>query len=156
MHAMDGSLTTLSSAQTFLTKTVFPILWTSGFAVGSWQLFSSPNPGAGIFWSFGVLWSLFIWWSCVPLKRVRMDDRALYISNYRREIAVPLREVAEVTGVWWNRDRQVTIRLHSETEFGSKIVFMPKQRWLAWGPHPVVAEIRSAVARATGAASVHI
>jgi hypothetical protein len=38
-----------------------------------------------------------------------------------------------------------------ETDFGSQIVFMPKVRWFAFfSSHPVVADIRNAVARAGG------
>lgn len=45
--------------------------------------------------------TVFIWWTGGPLKRVRLDDRVLYISNYRKEIVVPLRAVAEVTENRW-------------------------------------------------------
>jgi hypothetical protein len=137
-------------------KFVFPTLWIGGFAAATVFLFSSPGsspdvPLKWIFLSMTVAGALFIRWACMRLKRVRMDDQALYISNYLREIAVPLSNVAEVTENRWLNDRPVTIRFHSPTEFGSRVVFTPKWRWLAiWSSHPVVEEIRSAVARATG------
>jgi hypothetical protein len=83
-----------------------------------------------------------------------MDAKALYISNYMTEITVPLTNVAEVTGSRWSNTHDVTIRFHTQTEFGPKIVFIPKsQLFLIGRPHPVVAEIRSAVARANGHAT---
>jgi len=80
-----------------------------------------------------------------------MDDRALYISNYAKEIAVPLANVAEVTENRWINIHPVTITFHSDTAFGSQIVFMPKTRWFGfWSSHPVVDEIRTAANRALG------
>jgi hypothetical protein len=80
-----------------------------------------------------------------------MDDRALYISNYVREIVVPLANVAEVSENRWINIHPVTLAFYTDTELGSRIVFMPKVRWFAfWSSHPVVEDIRRAVARATG------
>jgi hypothetical protein len=156
---------TLSSAQTFLMKLVFPPLWIGGFAIATTTFFLAPtavvdSSGApadhGMKWTFllvTVFGTAFIWWSYIRLKRVRMDDRMLYVSNYSREIAVPLVSVAEVKENRWVNIHPVTIEFHHETEFGSRIVFMPKVRWFGfWSSHPVVEEIRTAVSRATGRA----
>jgi hypothetical protein len=156
MRAMNGPPKTLSSSLTFYSKVLFPIFCIGPLGVVALTLFSSPSPSP-VAWivlsvvAVGAL--LLVWGPCIPLKRVRMDDRTLYISNFKTEIAVPLRDVAEVTEDYWTRDHQVTIRLHSDTAFGTKIVFIPKQRWFGWwwSSHPVVGEIRGAVARATGA-----
>ncbi|OLC37597.1 MAG: hypothetical protein AUH81_05950 [Candidatus Rokubacteria bacterium 13_1_40CM_4_69_5] len=95
--------------------------------------------------------TVFIGRTCIPLKRVRMDDKALYISNYSTEIVVPLANVAEVTENRWLNIHPVTITFHSDTEFGPRVVFMPKRRWFAfWSSHPVVDEIRTTARRATG------
>src|SRR5262249_62361427 len=78
-----------------------------------------------------------------------MDDTSLYVSNYLREIQVPLRQVAAVTENRWVNIHPVTIQFRSATEFGDRVVFMPRRRWFGWGrSHPVVAEIRHAVGRA--------
>ncbi|HWZ43614.1 MAG TPA: hypothetical protein VNW97_09050 [Candidatus Saccharimonadales bacterium] len=137
-------------------KIVFPIIWISGFTTGTVILFffaSDPNI-AFLRWIFLFITAVGvpgIWWSCMRLKRVRMDDRALYVSNYKTEIIVPLSNVAEVTENRWINIHPVTIKFYSETGFGSQIVFMPKARPFGlWFSHPVVGEIRSAVARATG------
>jgi hypothetical protein len=154
---------TLSSAKTFIMKVIFPIIWIGGFAAGTASLFLSPDswqggdgghPDADLKWFFllaTIVGTAFIWWFCIRLKRVRMDDRALYISNYSAEIIVPLANVAEVTENRWVNIHPVTIQFHSDTEFGTAVVFMPKTRWFAfWSSHPVVEEIRLAVNRATG------
>ena len=160
---MDSELHTLSSAQTFVMKYVFPVVWIGGFAIGTLSLFLSPsflhNPEGGptdpsLKWFFliaTILGTVFIWWACARLKRVRMDARFLHISNFSTEILVPLANVAEVTENRWVNSHPVTIHFHSETEFGTQVIFMPKIRWFGfWSSHPVVDEIRRAVERATG------
>ena len=88
----------LSSAQTFPTKIIFPALWIGGFGLGTMALFVAGDsfhdktgaaPPAEIKWIFLAAWtlgSMFIYWGCVRLKRVRMDETSLYISNYLREV----------------------------------------------------------------------
>jgi len=158
---------TLSSGQTFYMKIILPPLWIGGFAFTTASLFLLPEfwhdasgglPGPELKWFFllaAVAGTLFIRWSCIRLKRVRIDDKALYISNYVTEIAVPLANVANVTELRWLSTHLITVGFHSETEFGPRVVFLPKVRWLGiWSPqpvpHPVVEEIRTAINRVTG------
>ncbi len=158
---MDTTPRTLSSAQTFFMKVIFPPIWIGGFALATATLFLSPaswhdatggpmDPDTKWFFLFAtIVGGGFIWWSCIRLKRVRMDDKAFYISNYSTEIAVPLVNVAQVSENRWVNIHPVTIEFHAATG----VVFMPKVRWFAfWSSHPVVEEIRAAVRRATGRA----
>jgi hypothetical protein len=160
---MDSQPRTLSSSQTSIMKFLFPIIWIGGFAGGTAWLFLSPDslqtgqdgpPDPSMKWLFlvaTIVGTIFIWWGCVRLKRVRMDDKALYISNYSREAIVPFANVAGVTENRWINIHPVTIQFHADTDFGSQVTFMPKTRWFAfWSSHPVVEEIRLAVSRATG------
>lgn len=162
----DTDARTLSSAQTALVKFVLPIFWVAVFGLMTLTMFLSPDTwrddrGAPMdpsfrWFFFGglIVGGAYLKWLCGPLKRVRMDDRSLYVSNYRDAIVIPLADVAEVTENRWWKHHPVTIHLHRETEFGTRIVFMPKVRWFAfWSSHPVVAEIRAAVDRATGRAA---
>jgi hypothetical protein len=147
---------TLSSPQTFAMKFVFPTIWVGVFAAVTITSFlSSDSPfAAATKWRLMltiIISGIFIWWTCMRLKRVRMDSQFLYISNFATELVVPLRDVVEVTENVWTNIHPVTIKFRSETVFGSQVVFMPPQRWFAfWSSHPVVAEIRDAVARAGG------
>ena len=153
----------LSSAQTFSTKIIFPVLWIGGFGLGTIMIFvvggglhdkTGTPPPAEMKWIFFAAWTLgsgFIYWGCVRLKRVRMDETSLYISNYLREVQVPLRQVMAVTENRGLNIHPVTITFRSATEFGDRVVFMPKVRWFGlWTSHPVVAEIQEAVHRSMG------
>ena len=152
---------TISSSLTFLYKVIFPVLWIGGFAVATIAMFAGVlrvDPGkdfAGdpkwILLLAAVAGGVSIYWFCLRLKRVEIDSEALYISNFLGEISVPLRDVSEVRENRWVNIRPVTITFHHDTEFGRSIVFMPTMKLLLpFTSHPVVAELRSAVARAQG------
>ena len=76
------------------------------------------------------------------LKRVRVDENYLYISNYKKEITIPVSEIANVIQNGGLKLRSVTIRLRSPSEFGRNIVFLPRLNTLVFlSPHPVVEEL---------------
>jgi len=148
----------ISSAQTFFAKVVFPVVWIGGFSIGTIALFAAERMTArpappGMPWVFlgaTLLGSAAIYWYCVRLKRVDIDGDSLFVSNYRREIVVPLADVDGVTENRWVNMHPVTIHLRRDTEFGRSITFMPKIQWFLFlRSHPVVAELRLA-ARAHG------
>jgi hypothetical protein len=152
---------TLSSARTFPMKFVFPTVWLSGFTMGTLAFFmgggfTDPQgfpPPPEIKWLFlGVtmVGAGFIYWFCIRLKRVEIDEGALYVSNYLREIRVPLEQIEEVSENRWINIRPVTVEFRQDTEFGSRIIFMPKTLWAFWRPHPVVGEIDSAIRQVRG------
>jgi hypothetical protein len=144
---------TLSSAQTLIMKIVFPFIWIIGFGFGTlclWlgELHGKNGVAAPAFfkWQFLGIWiagTLFIRWGCVGLKRVRRDSENLYVSNFMKEIAVPLNMIENVTENRWINIHPVTIHFRSTTEFGQKITFMPAMRFMSfWSSHPVVEELK--------------
>lgn len=152
----------LSARETFLMKWIFPVMWIGGFGLGTLLLFLKEHDATGkplpehIRWTFLFAWLLgsgFIWWGCGRLKRVKVDGTSLYISNYLREITVPLREIRTVSENRWINIHPVTIELCVETAFGHRIVFMPRtQPFLFFRSHPAVAELRRLAAEANGLA----
>lgn len=154
----------ISSAQTFLMKVIFPVFWLGIFATFTILLFAGgggltdeagnpPDPGVKWIMLIATLaGGAIIYWTGIRLKRVALDDHALYISNYQQEIVVPLRDIEDVTENRWINIHPVTIHFHRDTEFGPSIVFMPKVRWFAFfSSHPIVEELRAAAARSRGA-----
>jgi len=146
-------LRTLSSKQTFITKIIFPAFSIAGFGLfplALWQgdLHTADDalPPEPVKWLLLAAWiagTAFILWLCAGLKRVRVDATSLYVSNYLREITVPLNMIAEVTEDRWSNIHPVTVHFRTTTEFGQKVTFMPVTRffWL-WSSHPVVAELK--------------
>jgi len=143
---------TLSSAQTFWMKFVFPTFWSSMFAMGTLGLFlgefhgrNNETPPDWVKWEFFAFWivgSMFLWWGCGRLKKVRTDSSAIYVSNYFKEVRIPVDAIQTVTENRWINIHPVTIHLREATTFGDRIVFMPTVRFFPWGSHPVVKELR--------------
>jgi len=138
----------LSSLQTFLMKVIFPGLWIPLFGMAPLMMFLglAQGPDAPPKWLFLFIWlvgSAFIYWGCVRLKEVSVDAEFLYVSNYIKEITIPLSEIFDVTENLWLNIHPVTIHLKSPSEFGDKIVFMPTVRFFSlFSSHPVVSELK--------------
>lgn len=146
---MSPARAVLSSRLTFVTKVIFPMVWIGGFGAGTIAVWASNNTTDQMKWGFLavlIVGALSIWWSCVRLKKVSVDGSALYVSNFLKEIALPFDVVDRVSENRWINIRPVTLYFRRFTDFGNKIVFMPKTRiMLPWRSHPVVDEIKRMV-----------
>lgn len=93
-----------------------------------------------------IFFLVFTLWLAWGLKWVAIDapNDQLYVSNYRKEIAIPFSEIADVTEFILSDPRRITVRLRNETGFGKKIVFLGTYRFGGWlaGSHPIVKELR--------------
>lgn len=131
-------------------KVIYPHLMITVFGVQAFSSLFAPqtiNAREAFIGIVGwVIFSAFIYFGCYRLKKVSVDDRFLYISNYLKEVQVPLSEVADVTESSSSNIRPVIIHLISSTEFGRKIIFMPKEwRFGFYSTHPVVNELKEMV-----------
>jgi hypothetical protein len=136
---------TLSSDWTYTMKFVFPVVWILGFVVGSAVLWSRAADTAAPPFGFFAAWiaaTAFIFWANLGLKRIRVDDRQLYVSNYLRETSVPFSAIANVKQNRWLSTKPITIHFREATEFGDQVTFMPKQRFAFWSADPTTTELR--------------
>ncbi len=144
----------LSSAWTFVAKFVLPVIWISAIGLGTILLWTGglhdsrkamPPPHLKfIFLAAWVLGSAFILWVNAGLKRVRVDEHQLYVSNYAREIRIPFTEIIDVKQNRWLNSRPVTIYFRHTTDLGDKATFIPKMniRIQFWRIDPVVVELK--------------
>ena len=138
----------LSSLQTIFIKILLPGFWIPVFGfvvlmsfIGSYE--ESDPIAKWVLLGAWVMMSAIFYWTGIRLKDVSVDDRFLYVSNYLKEIVLPLSEIRDVTENVWINTHPVTIHLRSPSEFGDKIVFMPKTRVFAFfSSHPVVEELK--------------
>ncbi len=105
-------------------------------------------------WQLLVVWSIvtaFLAWSLPRLRKVEVDDEFLYVSNYKKEIRVPLGEIRDcIYHRWWNPPL-ITVHLLHPCEFGSKFLFVPKTSWIKpLISHPVMEELQSLARQAQG------
>jgi hypothetical protein len=111
----------VSSAWTFWMKIVFPVIWISGFGLAALLFWlgvmhdgNNVLPPPQMKFVFSGLWivgATLILWSCAGLKRVRIDERQLYASNYLQEISLPFSAIIDVTQNRWINIRPVTVHL---------------------------------------------
>ncbi len=93
-------------------------------------------PGLAVVLAWPLLWAK-------RLKRVEVDDRVLYISNYITEVRVPLSDVAVVTESDDRKNFTVNIDLDNRSEFGQHIIFRPRFCLYWSGLHPVARELQA-------------
>lgn len=122
-----------------------------GLWFGLFESASVQSTVSGVWWAVAlycvatVVLTFLVAWQGLQLKRVRVDDEALYVSNLFREIRIPLSEMERVSEFLGSRQgNRVTITLRSNTPFGRNIVFLPMSS-RSGRPDPVVHELRALI-----------
>lgn len=154
---MRGAVTAgprvISAGDTFFAKLIIApaflicggvLLWTAVRSFAANEILKSVGDLALLAMLPGTIWPLF------PLKRVALSKTSLYVSNFLREIEVPLSDVSSVEEIEGTAYR-VVIVFKRDTAFGRQIRFSP-QGLAPPHPHPVIAELRAAVVAATSEA----
>jgi hypothetical protein len=147
----------ISAGHTPLVKWGFPgliLLQGIGWVLGWMRVLQADEPVAPVVILYAVVCAaLFPWgaWACLGLKRVALTDSELRISNFRREIVVPLRDVTSVGRTVLGMNA-IVIDFARDTDFGRRIKFLPKRMFFrfTW-THPLVDRLRDAVAAAKAA-----
>jgi hypothetical protein len=134
----------ISSAWTLPYKIMIPIMLGAISIILMVSLVSSSSPlprNAYIVVAWSVAGTLFFSWWGLGLKRVSVDDRNLYVSNWIREISIPLSGIDSVDSLYggW----RVMVRLKAKYKFGWRIVFLAKWQPFVFSPsRSVVDELR--------------
>lgn len=140
----------LSSLETIPIKIIFPVLTIFTLVLALIRFLGiaeSPDPDEKWVCLFGLLFFTVASWRYMRLRVIRVDGHNLYISNYTKEIKIPLSEIINVTESGWSRGYWVSIYLKSPSDFGDKIEFIPIPRFLFFEQHPVVRELKSLAAK---------
>ena len=136
---------TVSSSLTFFYKFIFTSVWSGGFGLGTVVMFLIRKPEA-MRWQFAAIWAIvtaFLLLTCGRLKRVKLDGASLVISNYRRDITVPVSEIADVRQNRFINLRPVTITFRKKTPFGRVVTFMPRVSHKLFSEDDIVMRLRS-------------
>ena len=98
-----------------------------------------------IFFGSLIIALIGIYQTLVQYKKVWIDKEFLYVSNFLKEIKIPLSNIAEVTESKWLKYRPITIALKTESELGRKIMFVPKYDGIRIiADNPIVYELKNA------------
>ncbi len=77
------------------------------------------------------------------LKRVEVDDHALYVSNHLTEVRIPLSEITDVRETGGSKSlTRVSISFRHSSPFGKSIEFLPRLS-LHLSADPVVREVQA-------------
>ncbi len=134
----------LSSSLTFVQKFLVNALWLGG---GGFSLLLNKrcDPIMPIFF---LIIAAGLYWSGGRVKKVERVGDVLRISNYFREIEVPLTEVESVSESRLMRTTLISLTFRQPTLFGSTIVFIPKSTVFGGWPRPsMVAQLQEEIAR---------
>ena len=146
---------TISSTDTFYVKYVIPCVWIGLYGLGTcclWLGLFHDRNGAqppvalkcGTLASWVIVSGILLWF-CGRIKRVQIDDDALYVSNYWSEVRIPYAEVNHISQSYMSGPMTITIHLRENSAFGDRVVFRPQCRWNMYvsGTHPTVIELQA-------------
>jgi hypothetical protein len=142
---------TVSSSLTFFYKFIFTTVWSGMFGFATVAMLLNRNPAAVGFGAAWVIGTTILLLFCGRLKRVKLDGDTLFISNYLREISVPVSEIANVRQNRLINLRPVTMTFRKKTPFGSAVTFMPEVSFRLFSEDDIVTRLRSL----TGHSSEH-
>lgn len=124
-----GRTQRLSSWYTPITKFLFPVIWIVGWSAGTYQVFwrnlPLQYPGILVFPLGGVLGTGFVLWYCSRLRKVTLDGDTLIVSDYRREVRIPLARVSRVKRRTWISPPEIVVTFDSDIGLDEKAVFIP-------------------------------
>jgi hypothetical protein len=143
----------ISSQLTFLHKFILPVLFALSivnigilYLTGVWSTEAPGMTGMTLLLPVAFLFvSILFQW---PLKKVYVDERNLYVSDYRVDATIPITNIERVTEFFLSEPRRVTIHFKEPTIFGRKIVFIATYRFgpfSAFISHPIVSELRGLI-----------
>lgn len=136
---------TVSTALTPFWKFIFPVCMIGFLALFTFAQIAHPERvEGGRSWPsalgtiFGWLIALLVSHKLAQVRRVRVAEEGMFVSNYVHHIRVPWDEIADVTLERVRTSSYVIVTFRRETRLGRQTVFIPKV-----GREPeVVAELR--------------
>lgn len=89
-----------------------------------------------------------------PLKQVWLGEKGLRISNCRSQVLVPYAAVESINQMTWVNMRYVIVTLATDTIFGNRFTFVPKEQKMPWplssGEDDCVIDLRRRIKAAGG------
>ena len=134
----------ISSKDTFFYKIILPVflLICATILPAAVYLYDKKNNAvAAVFVFLFLLISVALFFLMTKaLKKLSLADGFLYVSNYRKEIAVPLSNIEKI--LWFGDMRPTMIYLKTPSEFGKKVNFYPNIKAQYNESNPIVEELK--------------
>ncbi|MGC2237246.1 MAG: hypothetical protein WA584_13875 [Pyrinomonadaceae bacterium] len=134
----------ISAKDTFFYKIILPVFFLICAAVLPPAIYLYDRNGnfvAAVFvFLFLLMSAAIIFVMTKATKKLSLDGNFLYVSNYRKEIIVPLSNIEKI--LWFSDMRPTMIYLKTPSEFGKKINFFPNVKATSWKSNPIVEELK--------------
>jgi hypothetical protein len=154
----------LSSSMTPFTKFVLP----GGF-LAAWPTWLYHIQDSRLGYVPAICWTvacaILLWWTA-PIKKVELEEDHFLISNYLREIRVPVKWLSKIEEDQGNRTPNITLFFDPATAFGRKVRIVPLYTLWRDEKFTRVAQLLSKLAEKnraqqngtddSGAASIHL
>ena len=142
----------ISSSWTVILKYFLPAVWITFFATFTMGAFFSEEPqlggipimqfriGALAFLCVGIA---FLYWAVMGLKRVELDDKFVYVTNYRKNYRYPYHNIEKIEEKDWGIFKTIHIHLKVAGHFGKKITFIASKSKMHkfFKAHPQLTEL---------------
>lgn len=136
----------LSTSLTFIWKYLYTGFFILSFGLGTILAIMEGGDVALIMVILFTGITYFLYFRLGRAKKVFMDSEYLYISNFFKEIKVPLKEISDVKDDSWSQLRPIVVHFKEETEFGDRIMFLGRmEAFLFFSDHPAANKLRSAI-----------
>lgn len=146
----------ISSRSTFVVKRIYPIIFVAGIVlivamplIGAVTLYQPPP----IWFSIpAALLLLIVGWLIMRTLVFGLADEvfdegdALLVRNNKRDVRIPLSNIAAVRYASWLNPGKVTVALKEPCAFGAQIAFLPRTRFLPFLGSPVVWDLSRRIA----------
>ena len=140
------NMRTFSSSLTFFYKYIFTLVWVGFFGFGTISMFLSDSSSDAPKYQFLFTWiigTLLVYLICGRLKKVQIEDRKVYISNYFQSTEIDISALKSVSGSIFLAPELVWFKVEPSSIFGQTIIFMPPLRiFCGFTQHPLVKELK--------------
>jgi len=147
----------ISSQSTFFYKIIFTTMWIGMFSLGTLLMWFGVSNGNGeldpeineskwICLVVTIIGTIIIYWYCMRLKKVEVDEEGFHVSNYLKTITIPVHDLEDVSGSIFIVPELIWLKFKQTTEFGYKIVFIPPLRLFGgFNEHPLVSQLKTLI-----------
>ena len=142
----------LSSSVTFIYKIALPATFTAAFFIILLGMFMdrdngfSPPPEFLIVW---IICLIFILKLSLRIKTVILDNNYIIVKNFKKVIHFPIKQITSIDECRIITPRTIILTISPKSEFGGKIVFIPKAKFQMsfslFREHPISEQLRNLV-----------
>ncbi len=133
----------LSSPMTFFFKFIYSVMWFPPLLFLTFVFPHGDHETPIMIIAVGIPIAFYALWRYSGIKKVRIENNILHVSNYLRSEAIPIDQIVTVRDIFLCNGQLACIEFNNPNRFGKRITFLPALQLLHFRPHPKVAELKA-------------